>query len=83
MVNARYFARIQAKLASLISKFEDKNDETQLGQERILLLKSMSKWMEDETVLNGYVHISSLAPVYLPSKLSELVAGRTVRAFRT
>ena len=39
------------------------------------LFKSLGKWLEDPAVLDANIHISSLAPIYMPKKLGDIIAG--------
>jgi hypothetical protein len=72
MVNSRYFRSIKAKIASAASDLMEDTD-SDLNSMRVVLFKAFMKWLEDDVVLRGNVHLSSLSTVYMPDKLTQCI----------
>ncbi len=58
--------------------FREEEQETDLSQARAQLFKTFSKWIAEEVVRDKNLHVPSLAPIYMPQKLGQLLGGANV-----
>ena len=80
MVNSRYLSSIQSAVSNATSNLEGNISSTSssLDQERLLLMKAYSTWLEDPVVLSGCLHAPSMPPIFIAKKLTQLIAGDAV-----
>ncbi len=80
IVNSLYFGRIQTKLKAIFEHFENVKDKENVLAERLCsLFKAFHFWTEDSIVLDSSLHLPSLAPYFLPDKLSLIIHNSQVR----
>ena len=74
IVNTMYLNKVRAKLAGISTHYEE-NETGDRSASMMSLFKSLGKWLEDPAVLDANIHISSLAPIYMPKRLGDIIAG--------
>ncbi len=85
-MNTMYLNKVKSKLAAVSAHYEqcpspgssaDGGDRHSGERPAVLmaLFKSLGMWLEDPVVRDANVHVSSLAPIYMPKKLSEVISG--------
>ena len=74
IMNTMYLNKVKSKLACISAHYEER-ETGERSAAMMALFKSLGTWLEDPTVLDANVHVSSLAPIYMPKRLGEVIAG--------
>jgi imidazoleglycerol phosphate dehydratase HisB len=76
IVNNMYLNKVKAKLAAVSAHYEQ-SEQTDRHATLMALFKSLGVWLEDSVVRDANVHIASLAPIFMPKKLHDIIAGNS------
>ena len=74
IVNTMYLNKVKSKLAGISSHYEE-SETGDSSASMMALFKSLGTWLEDPAVLDANIHVSSLAPIYMPKKLGDIIGG--------
>jgi hypothetical protein len=77
LVNRMYLNKLRSKLSSIHEFYSTLES---VNQKLVIFFNAAGKWLEEDSiVLDSSLHLASLAPMYMPDKLADAIAGSKVR----